>query len=235
MKVVVVYSGGLDSTVLLVQAVKEYEKVVALNFDYGSKHNVRERAAAMSVCNLLEVPIELIELDFIGKLFKSDLLKSGGNIPEGHYESDMMKSTVVPFRNGIMLSIAAGYAENIDARKILIASHAGDHAVYPDCRPDFNNGMDIAIRKGTINVGLYSPFQHIHKTDIVRKGVELNAPMHLTYSCYNGRAKHCGKCCTCVERVEAFQQANIIDPIKYEVEIDWSNCSPYQYTDWLLK
>lgn len=228
MKAIVVYSGGLDSTVLLVKAKREYAEVEAINFNYGSKHNMREREAAITICEELDIPLILIDLDFIGELFKSDLLKSGGEIPEGHYAADNMKSTVVPFRNGIMLSIAAGYAESVGAQKILLASHAGDHSVYPDCRPMFNNAMNIAISYGTTSkVRLQAPFEEKSKTDIARLGIELGAPLHLTYSCYKGEEHHCGKCGTCVERIEAFKQVGYIDPVGYDIIITWCDCRPY--------
>ena len=148
--------------------------------------------------------------------FKSDLLKTGGDIPEGHYADPSMKKTVVPFRNGIMLSIAAGYAESLDADAIVLGNHFGDHAVYPDCRVDFINPMKEAIEKGTYKgIKLLSPFDTIDKTEIARIGHALNFPFELTYSCYNGEDKHCGKCGTCFERKEAFQLAGIKDPTEY--------------------
>lgn len=227
MKAIVIYSGGLDSTVLLTKVKSDVEDVVALNFDYGSKHNIRERTSAIRVCNQLEIPIVLMDLDFIGQSFKSDLLKSGGAIPKGHYEEESMKSTVVPFRNGIMLSIAAGYAESIGARQLLLASHAGDHTVYADCRPEFNYMMATAIHLGTeSHIQVVAPFQHITKTQIVAIGGIFNAPLHLTYSCYNGRENHCGFCGTCVERIESFKLAGLVDPVNYEIQIDWPNCEP---------
>lgn len=141
MKIVHVYSGGLDSTVLLAKLLHDRNEVSCINFFYGSKHNVMERKAAKSIAMYYQVGLVEVNLEFIGSLFKSDLLSSGGAIPEGHYADENMKKTVVPFRNGIMLSIAAGYAESIGARAVSAAVHAGDHTIYPDCRATFIDSM----------------------------------------------------------------------------------------------
>ena len=165
MKAVLIYSGGLDSTTLLY----EYKDSVALavTFDYGSKHNAREIAYAKENCRILGIPHLIIPLDFIGKYFRSDLLLSGGEIPEGSYADENMKSTVVPFRNGIMLAIAAGLAESRDLDAIMIANHAGDHAIYPDCRPEFVEAFDRAAQAGTYNgVRVVSPYCDITPSPI---------------------------------------------------------------------
>src|SRR5437868_13044751 len=148
-KVVVLISGGMDSVTALYEAHQEHEVVSAVSFDYGSKHNHKEIPFAALHCGQLGIPHQVITLDFVGGLFVSDLLKSGGEIPECHYEEESMKQTVVPFRNGIMLSIAAGFAESIQAEALVIAAHAGDHAIYPDCREEFMEAMADAIRLGT--------------------------------------------------------------------------------------
>ena len=216
-RAVVTLSGGLDSATLLFWAVKRYD-VSAITFDYGSKHNEKEQAAATELAGLTNVRHTFIKLPFINDLFKSDLLRSGGSIPEGHYEDESMRSTVVPFRNGIMLSIAVGLAESVGAGTVLYAAHAGDHAVYPDCRPDFLKAMSAAARAGTyMNVQIKDPFIGMHKKDIVLLGDELKVPFGVTYSCYKGGERHCGKCGTCVERREAFRLAGIADPTRYEV------------------
>jgi 7-cyano-7-deazaguanine synthase len=225
---VIVYSGGLDSTVLLAQARQQYDKIVAVNFAYGSKHNEAERKAATKITSLLDVDFHMVDLQFINHLFVSDLLKSGGEIPEGHYEAESMKRTVVPFRNGIMLSIAAGFAESIRAEAVLIATHHGDHAIYPDCRPEFNRAMQLAIKRGTDEkVYFRYPFQNMAKGQIVRLGVTVRAPLQYSYSCYKGAEVHCGRCGTCSERIEAFQQAGFIDPVPYAIEIDWKECEKW--------
>lgn len=216
-KAVVILSGGLDSTTLLYWANKQYE-VSALTFDYGSKHNERERVAAKKIAQRLNVPHTIIDLPFVDELFKSDLLRSGGAIPEGHYEDASMRKTVVPFRNGIMLSIAIGYAESIEASTVLYGAHGGDHAIYPDCRPEFLKSISEAGRVGTyLGVEIKDPFMNLKKKDIVALGKDLHVPFEITYSCYNGGEKHCGKCGTCVERKEAFQLSGVVDPTVYEL------------------
>jgi 7-cyano-7-deazaguanine synthase len=200
----ILYSGGLDSTVLLYQ----YNKVIdmAVMFDYGSKHNEREQKYAIRNLEKFNMDYKIIKLDFINELFKSDLLKSGGKIPEGHYEDDIMKSTVVPFRNGIMLSIAAGLAESNNIQEVLIANHSGDYAVYPDCRPIFISSMSSAMSSGT-NKSIYikAPYLSLNKKDIALIGKGLEVDFNDTYSCYNGGEIHCGKCGACTERKEALQ------------------------------
>src|SRR5262249_42575746 len=148
-KVVVLVSGGMDSVSALYDAHQEHKVIGALSFNYGSKHNHKEIPLAAFHCEQLGILHKSISLDFVGQLFKSDLLASGGAIPDGHYEEQTMKQTVVPFRNGIMLSIAGGFAESIEAEALVIAAHAGDHAIYPDCREDFMKAMADAIRLGT--------------------------------------------------------------------------------------
>ncbi len=211
MKAVLVYSGGLDSTTLLY----EYKDSIALavSFDYGSKHNKRELEYAAINCKRLGVRHLVIPLEFMGKYFKSDLLIGGGDIPEGSYADENMKSTVVPFRNGIMLSIAAGLAESYELDTIMLANHSGDHAIYPDCRPEFIEGMAAAVEAGTYNgVKVVSPYCNMTKRDIALRGRELGVDYSLTYSCYKGGEKHCGKCGTCVERKEALEG---FDPTEY--------------------
>ena len=210
-------SGGLDSTTALYYAKSQFEEVEALTFNYGSKHNDTEYSYAKKTCEKLGVKLTRIDLDFINKYFKSDLLKSGGEIPEGYYNEENMKSTVVPFRNGIMLSVAAGFAESNGCDVLVLGNHSGDHAIYPDCRPEFIKGIKEAIYQGTEkHIEVVSPFCNISKTDIVKLGSNLGVDFSLTYSCYKGKEKHCGKCGTCQERKEAFEQAGVIDPTIYE-------------------
>ena len=212
MRAVLVYSGGLDSTTLLY----EYKDSIALavSFDYGSKHNRRELEFAALNCKRLGIKHLVIPLEFMGRYFKSDLLIGGGDIPEGSYADENMKSTVVPFRNGIMLSIAAGLAESYELDAIMLANHSGDHAIYPDCRPEFIEGMAAAVEAGTYNgVKVVSPYCNMTKRDIALRGRELGVDYSLTYSCYKGGEKHCGKCGTCVERKEALEG---FDPTVYE-------------------
>ena len=216
MKTVVLVSGGMDSVVALYDAMEQHEVVAGISFDYGSKHNHREIPFAEYHCRQLKIPHQTIPLGFMNDCFDSHLLKAGGDIPEGHYESENMKQTVVPFRNGIMLSIAAGFAESQGAEAVTIAAHSGDHAIYPDCRSEFMDPMSEAIAAGTYEkIQLLRPFVDIRKEDIATRGKELNVDFSQTWSCYKGGKVHCGKCGTCVERKEAFALAGIEDPTEY--------------------
>lgn len=216
MKVVVLCSGGMDSVTALYQACREHEVVAALSFDYGSKHNPRELPFAAWHARHLGVRHEVVALDFMNRLFQSDLLASGGAIPDGHYEHATMKQTVVPFRNAIMLSIATGFAESIGAGGLVIAAHGGDHAIYPDCREDFMQAMGEAMRLGTYpGIRLLRPFITHDKASIAATGAGLGIDYSRTWSCYKGGAVHCGTCGTCVERREAFIEAGLHDPTEY--------------------
>ena len=213
----VVFSGGMDSATALWWAMREFETVSAVSFSYGAKHNARELAAADAICRKLLISRLEIPLDFIGRYFHSSLLKSGGAIPEGAYNEENMASTVVPFRNGIMLAVAAGLAEDSGASAVILGNHSGDHAIYPDCRPEFIDSMAQAIEAGTGGkVKLLSPFCRMTKGQIATLGAGLGVDYSLTWSCYNGREKHCGKCGTCRERKDAFREAGLPDPTVYE-------------------
>lgn len=208
-------SGGVDSTTLLY----EYREEVAcsVGFDYGSKHNAQELAAAKAICRELDIPYLIIPLAFIGEYFRSDLLLSGGEMQLGDYSEENMSSTVVPFRNGIMLSILAGLAESRDLQQVLIANHFGDHAIYPDCRESFVTPMGEAITAGTSNgVKLVAPYTTLTKAEIVARGTRLGVPYGKTYSCYQGGERHCGRCGTCRERHDAFVANGLEDPTLYE-------------------
>ncbi|HWA09937.1 MAG TPA: 7-cyano-7-deazaguanine synthase QueC [Opitutaceae bacterium] len=216
MKVVVLCSGGMDSVAALYWAREEQAVQAVASFDYGSKHNARELPFAAEHAARFGLRHEVIALPFVNRLFASDLLASGGAIPEGHYEAANMRQTVVPFRNAIMLSIAAGFAESIGAEGLVIAAHGGDHAIYPDCREDFMRAMGEAMRTGTYaGVRLLRPFIALHKGAIAALGSRLGVDFSRTWSCYKGGAIHCGKCGTCVERREAFMQAGLPDPTTY--------------------
>ncbi len=208
-------SGGVDSTTLLYEYREEI--ACAVGFDYGSKHNARELAAAKAICRELEIPYLIIPLAFIGEYFRSDLLLSGGEMQLGDYSEENMRSTVVPFRNGIMLSILAGLAESRDLQQVLIANHFGDHAIYPDCRESFVTPMGEAITAGTSNgVKLVAPYTTLTKAEIVARGTRLGVPYGKTYSCYQGGERHCGRCGTCRERHDAFVANGLEDPTLYE-------------------
>jgi 7-cyano-7-deazaguanine synthase len=217
MKACVLLSGGMDSVAALYQVLASHEIVACLSFDYGSKHNAREIPFAQLHAKRNGIAHHTISLDFMDRLFKSDLLRSGGEIPDGHYAEETMKQTVVPFRNGIMLAIATGYAESVGARGLVIAAHSGDHAIYPDCRESFMEGMATAMREGTYeHIELLRPFIATDKAGIARRGEELGINFAETWSCYKGGDIHCGTCGTCVERREAFVLAGLPDPTKYE-------------------
>ena len=211
----VIFSGGLDSTCALYWAKAQGGEVVAVNFAYGSNHESKECAAASRIAADAGIELIHIRLDFFREHFTSSLL--GGEIPQGEYHADNMKSTVVPFRNGIMLAIAAGIAESRGLDAVVLGNHGGDHFVYPDCRPYFINAMSEAIFAGTgAAVKIESPFCDMDKSEIVAAGTVLGVPFEKTYSCYNGREKHCGKCGTCIERKNAFLSAGVEDPTQYE-------------------
>lgn len=217
MKVCVLLSGGMDSVTALHVALREHEVEAALTFDYGAKHNARELGFARMHAQRSGVRHEVVALDFINELFKSDLLLAGGEIPAGHYAEETMQQTVVPFRNGIMLAIAAGYAESIGAEGLVIAAHAGDHAIYPDCRESFMQAMAAAMGEGTYaRIQLLRPFIAMDKAEIARRGAGLGIDFAETWSCYKGGRIHCGICGTCVERREAFLLAGLPDPTAYE-------------------
>lgn len=213
----IVVSGGMDSITLLYE--KAANIALAVTFDYGSNHNKREIACAAYHCQQLGIEHIIIPLAFIGQHFKSSLLEGADAVPEGHYEAKNMKSTVVPFRNGIMLSVACGLAESRKLSHVLIANHHGDHSIYPDCRAGFVHAMSEAMRHGTyIGVTIDAPYTDISKADIARIGKRIGVDYSKTYSCYKGGEKHCGKCGTCVERKEALRDAGIQDPTEYETE-----------------
>lgn len=212
---VIIVSGGMDSITMLY----EYKDRIALgiSFDYGSNHNANEIPLAKMHCERLGIKHITIPLAFMGQYFKSSLLEGAEAIPEGHYTSENMASTVVPFRNGIMLSIACGMAESYGLTRVMIANHGGDHTIYPDCRPEFINSMSEAMQNGTdTKVQILAPYTAITKSEIARHGKALGIDYSETWSCYKGGAKHCGKCGTCVERKEALMEAGIVDTTEYE-------------------
>lgn len=211
---IIVLSGGMDSVTLM----HDYKERIALavTFDYGSNHNARETACARRQCEMLGIEHLVIPLEFMGRYFRSSLLSGADDIPEGHYEDENMKSTVVPFRNGIMLAVACGLAESRGLQHVMIANHGGDHAIYPDCRPGFVDAMSRAMSEGTYEgVTLLAPYTDMTKADIARRGAELGVDFSITYSCYKGGERHCGRCGTCVERREAFSLAGVPDPTDY--------------------
>ena len=211
---VLILSGGMDSVTMLY----EYRDRIALcvSFDYGSNHNARELPFARLHCQRLGIEHLTIPLSFMGQYFESSLLQGSEAIPEGSYATDNMKSTVVPFRNGIMLSVAVGLAESRGLNHVMMANHGGDHAVYPDCRPEFVESFNNAAKAGTYaGVTLLAPYTHLTKADIARHGRQLGIDYAETWSCYKGGKHHCGRCATCVERLQALLEAGIDDTTLY--------------------
>ncbi len=211
----IVVSGGMDSITMLY----EFKDRIALgiSFDYGSNHNANEIPLAKMHCERLCIKHITIPLAFMGQYFKSSLLEGADAIPEGHYAAENMASTVVPFRNGIMLAVACGMAESYGLTTVMIANHGGDHTIYPDCRPEFIDAMSQAMTNGTdTKVEIFAPYTNITKSDIARHGKALGIDYSETWSCYKGGTKHCGKCGTCIERKEALMEAGIVDTTEYE-------------------
>lgn len=210
----IILSGGMDSVTMLYEYRDRIE--LALTFDYGSNHAENEIACARLHCERLGIRHIIIPLDFMHRYFTSSLLQGGDAIPEGHYTSENMASTVVPFRNGIMLSIACGMAESNGLKVVMIANHGGDHTIYPDCREEFIQAMSQAMTAGTdTDVRVFAPYTNITKSDIARHGRDLGLDYSETWSCYKGGKVHCGKCGTCIERREALAEAGINDTTEY--------------------
>lgn len=216
-KAVILLSGGMDSTALLASVRNEYNGILALSVDYGQRHR-KELVAAAAVAEFFHVEWQVLDLSGLAPLLPSALTRHDEPLPEGHYADESMKATVVPGRNAIMLAAAAGVAQGRGASTVLTAVHAGDHPIYADCRPDFIAAMDSALHVG-YGVHVIAPFCHVTKTDIARIGAEHAAPFDLSWSCYAGEEVHCGRCGTCVERIEAFQESGVHDPTAYEVQI----------------
>ncbi len=212
---VIILSGGMDSVTMLY----DYQEriAVAISFDYGSNHNAKEIPFAQLHCRRLGIEHLVIPLEFIHRYFDSSLLQGAEAIPEGHYAADNMKSTVVPFRNAIMLSVAVGLAESRHLNYVMMANHGGDHTIYPDCRPEFVKAFSDAAVAGTYEkVEVWAPYTTLTKVDIAKRGKELGIDYSETWSCYKGGDVHCGRCGTCVERKEALEQAGIADNTAYE-------------------
>ncbi len=211
------FSGGLDSTVLLYHLRAAGHTVLALSVDYGQRHRV-ELDRARELAGRLGVEHRVADLTGITALLAGSSLTSGDvDVPLGHYTDESMKATVVPNRNMILLAVTAAWAISRKAEHVAYAAHGGDHAIYPDCRPEFADTMAQAIAMADWHrVTLLRPFVAMTKADIVRRGAELGVPLERTWSCYQGRERHCGACGTCVERREAFTLAGVPDPTEYE-------------------
>jgi len=225
-KAIVCLSGGLDSAVTLATAIKEDYDVLAISFRYPSKHNNHEINAARELCRHYQTTWGICNIEDAFVLYKSALLRDmeSPEIPEGHYNDESMAKTVVPARNMIFISILVGIAASREINTIFLGVHSGDHHIYPDCRPAFFNAMQRAIQTALgidariskkDKVILLTPFLHKNKTDIVKQGIELSVPFELTRTCYKSQEIACGKCGSCIERLEAFEQNGIQDPIRY--------------------
>lgn len=215
-KVVVIYSGGMDSFTVLHKAVQAGHDVYALSFNYGQRH-VKELQCAAQVCQELGINHKIVDISAINQLLAGSSLTDDIEIPEGHYAADNMKSTVVPNRNMILLSLAVGYAVSLGASQVYYGAHSGDHFIYPDCRPEFVQKMnDVCQIANYEPVDIVSPYLHQTKIEILADGLAMGLDYAKTWTCYNGREKACGKCGSCQERLEAFNLNNAKDPLPYE-------------------
>lgn len=215
-KVVVIFSGGMDSFTVLNKAVRQGFEVYALSFDYGQRHK-KELDYAARACGILKVAHKIVDISAINQLIGNSSLTSDIDIPEGHYEEDSMKSTVVPNRNMILISLAVGYAVSLGASKVYYGAHSGDHAIYPDCRPEFVHKMnDVCAIANYESVEIVTPYIDDSKIAILTDGIKMGLDYNMTWTCYNGRDKACGKCGACQERLEAFEKNSTTDPLEYE-------------------
>lgn len=225
MKTVVICSGGLDSVTLAHKVAQEQTLDALITFDYGQRHK-KELDFARLCANDLGVKHHVIDISNVGKLLSGSALTDDVAVPDGHYAEETMKITVVPNRNAIMLSIAYGVAASCGAQSVAAAVHGGDHFIYPDCRPDFINAFETMQNyalDGVAQIKLYTPFVTISKADIVSIGSKLNVSFEKTWSCYKGGDIHCGRCGTCVERIEAFVLAGVNDPTSYADKTFWQS------------
>ncbi|WP_370259382.1 7-cyano-7-deazaguanine synthase QueC [Idiomarina sp.] len=215
-KVVVIYSGGMDSFTVLNKALEQGHEVSALSFNYGQRH-VRELDVAAKVCDELSIPHKVVDITAINTLLAGSSLTDDIEIPEGHYEESSMKSTVVPNRNMILLSLAIGYAVSEGASAVYYGAHSGDHAIYPDCRPEFVRQMNVVSQLANYDpIEVVAPYLDVDKNAILADGLRMALDYSNTWTCYNGRDKACGKCGACVERLEAFAANGVKDPLPYE-------------------
>ena len=214
MKAVLIFSGGLDSTTLLCKMLADGYQVDALTFNYAQRHK-KEIDCAITIARRLNVTHHVIDLSSLAAFLGESALLGKKEVPSCHYTEDAARQTVVPNRNMIMLSVAAGYAEAHEIPELFYAAHKNDQTIYPDCRPEFVQALVPAIRLGTAwhPVQLKAPFLDMTKAEIVRMGLELQVPYELTWSCYRGEDKPCRSCPTCIEREEAFTLNGITDPL----------------------
>ncbi|MBO2643875.1 7-cyano-7-deazaguanine synthase QueC [Shewanella algae] len=217
-KVVVIYSGGMDSFTVLHNVISEGYIPYAVTFDYGQRHD-KEICYAKQVCRELGITHQVVDLRAISQLIGGSSLTKDSKIavPEGHYAEDNMKSTVVPNRNMILISLATGYAASIGASKVFYGAHSGDHTIYPDCRPEFVKKInEVTYIANYEPIEVLSPYLHKSKIEILTDGLKMGLDYSKTWTCYNGRELACGKCGSCIERLEAFDKNQQVDPILYE-------------------
>jgi 7-cyano-7-deazaguanine synthase len=215
-KAIVVLSGGMDSTTLLYDTVNRGYEVYAISFDYNQKHRLELEMAA-ATCKKLKVSHKVLNIGVLNEVAPSALTRKDWKVPTGHYAGENMKQTVVHNRNMVMLALAASYAQALKATKLFYGAHAGDHTIYPDCRPEFVKQLTKAIRiSDWTRVELRAPYMYKDKGDIAKIGTKLGVDYSLTLTCYNGKKIACGKCGACTERIEAFAKAKAKDPIQYE-------------------
>ncbi|MFH8805203.1 7-cyano-7-deazaguanine synthase QueC [Streptomyces sp. NPDC017936] len=213
------FSGGMDSTTLAARYASKGYDLLLLSFNYGQRHRRRELEAAAGIAGYLGAEHHVVDLSSVAPLLPGTALTDPGvDVPDGHYAEESMKSTVVPNRNAIMASIALGVASARGAELIGLGVHAGDHAVYPDCRPEFVEALRemAAVALAGMHVPqIATPFVHMTKTEIAAYADSIKAPVHMSWSCYKGGEVHCGTCGTCTERKEAFADAGLTDPTEY--------------------
>nr|WP_297347739.1 7-cyano-7-deazaguanine synthase QueC [uncultured Glaciecola sp.] len=215
-KVVIIYSGGMDSYTVLNKAMQQGYDVHAVSFNYGQRHS-KELLFAKKVCEQHNIEHKIVDISSIKQLIGGSALTDDIEVPEGHYEEDSMKTTVVPNRNMIMLSMAVGYAVSIQAEAVYFGAHSGDHAIYPDCRTEFVSAMNDVCKIANYQaVEVRAPYLASSKIDILKEGLAMNLDYKDTWTCYNGQEKACGRCGACQERLEAFSENNTVDPIPYQ-------------------
>ncbi|MFC3120560.1 7-cyano-7-deazaguanine synthase QueC [Agaribacter flavus] len=215
-KVVVIFSGGMDSFTVLHKALSQGYEVYAVSFNYGQRHD-KELIYAANVCKELSITHKIVDLTSLNPLLAGSSLTDNIDVPEGHYEETSMKSTVVPNRNMIMLSMAVGYAVSISAEAVYFGAHSGDHAIYPDCRTEFVEAMNAVCQIANYApVDIRAPYLKNDKIEILAEGLSMGLDYRKTWTCYNGRDKACGKCGACQERLEAFEKNKAVDPLEYE-------------------
>lgn len=230
MRSVAIVSGGMDSVTLAYKLAFEGDELHMLSFDYGQRH-AKELEFAGYVAQRLSARHDVIDLRFTA-LIGSSALTGPQDVPDGHYAKDTMSQTVVPNRNMMMLSIAAAVAISEGADRVVTGVHAGDHFIYPDCRPEFIDACCDTVLIGNRGFttpgfrGIEAPFLYMSKTEIAALGERLGVPWELTWSCYKGGAVHCGRCGTCVERQEAMHEALIDDPTEYQDTEYWKTARP---------